>query len=109
VKTFRDKFREATVGQLEQDSAARVAGVEKAVDEQVTGVFDALRARVQTDLGGVVEQTKRTLDDLRTQRTRSGAQAEQELADLDQLVREVSATETRMRQVATDLRALEVN
>lgn len=109
VKVFRDKFREAIVGQLEQDSAARVAEVEKAVDEQITGVFTTLRTRVQADLGGVVEQTKRTLDDLRTQRTRSVAQAEQESADLDELVREVSAIDTRMREVSTNLRSLDVS
>jgi hypothetical protein len=108
VKVFRDKFRDAVVGQLEKDSAARVAAVEAAVDEQVTGVFHALRSRLQTDLGGVVEQTQRTLDDLRTQRTRSVAQVEQELVDLDDLVREVGAIDSRMREMATNLRGLDM-
>lgn len=109
VKTFRDKFREAIVSQLEQDSATRVADVERAVDEQVNGVFTTLRSRVQTDLGGVVEQTKRTLDDLRTQRTRTAAQAEQELADLDAMTRDVTTIDTRMRELANNLRSLEAN
>lgn len=107
VQRFRDGFRTSVVTQLEADSAQRVAEVERAVDEQVNVAFTTLRARVQSDLGGVVEQTQRTLDDLRTQRTRAAAQTEQELAELETLAAESSTIEARVRRLADDLRVME--
>ena len=106
VKKFRDAFREAVLGQLEADSTARVAQVEKAVDEQVNAAFTSLRERVRAELGGVVEETQRTLDDLRTRRTQAAARGEQEAAQLTTLAEEIARIEERLRSLSTELRAL---
>jgi hypothetical protein len=106
LKKFRDSFREAIFNQLESDSALRVSEVERAVDEQIKGAFQALRERVRCDLGGVVEQTQRTLDELRTQRIRSVAQAEKEATELQSILSNTARIEHSMRELAAQLRTL---
>ena len=80
--------------------------LEKAVDEQVNAAFTSLRERVRAELGGVVEETQRTLDDLRTRRTQAAARGEQEAAQLTTLAEEIARIEERLRSLSTELRAL---
>jgi hypothetical protein len=109
VKKFRESFREAVLTQLEQDSTTRVEQVEKAVDEQVSSAFAALRKRAREELGGLVEETQRTLDDLRERRTQAATRTEQELADLEARAVEVVEIESRLRTLAAGVRAMETN
>jgi hypothetical protein len=107
VQKFRESFRVSVLTQLEQDSTERVALVEKAVDDQVSAAFAALRQRARAELGGLVEETQRTLDDLRTRRTQSATRTEQELHDLAAIVDDTGRIEARMRQLGAHLRTLE--
>lgn len=107
LKQFRESFRNAVLTQLEQDSVERVSQIEKAVDDQVSGAFTALRGRVRAELGGLVEQTQLTLDDLRTRRTQAATRTEQELEALDALVADTTRIDARMRALVGKLRALD--
>lgn len=106
VEKFRESFREGALAQLEQDSTQRVAQVGEAVNDQINAAFSALRDRVRAELGGVVEETQRTLDDLRARRSQAQARGEHDAQRLTNLATEISKIEARFRALGSGLRDL---
>lgn len=105
VTRFRERAREAVLAQLQDSAPARVAEVERGADTAITEAFAALRHQVQLELGGLIEGTARTLDELRTRSHRSLATRELDLAEIDRALAELSAAEARLSQIAATVRS----
>ncbi|HNH47522.1 MAG TPA: hypothetical protein PKY30_10815, partial [Myxococcota bacterium] len=107
VERFREGFRKAVLERLEASASIRVEELERGTDRQVAEVFGALRKQVEQELGGVIEQTQRTLNDLHTSTTRSAAQREQELADLERAAIQAHDLQQQMAALSIEVRSLQ--
>lgn len=103
VERFREDFKASVLGELDKTSKQRVDEVMAAANEQVDVIFSALRAQVDADLGGTIEQTQRSLDDLRAQTARSQAARDHELKAIDQIAERMTAIHSHMRALHSDL------
>ena len=75
------------------------------VDEQINVAYATLRARVQSTLGGPVEATRATLDELHSRSSRTAAQREHELEMLAGLAQQMNAALGVTQDVAQAVRA----
>ncbi len=104
VERFKETVEEGVIHQLEASAHARVRDLQKATDQQVDATFDALRKRVQQDLGGAIDQTARTLEMLRKERAGNGAQRAVDLAELTDADQELSTIVARVSEMAPSFR-----
>ncbi len=104
VDRFKEMVEEGVLRQLESTAHTRVRELQAATDEQVGATFSALRKRVDQDLGGAIQQTERTLENLRQDRLGSGARRAVDLAELDEAEKELLAIVSRVSEMAPSFR-----
>lgn len=95
VEKFREAFRVQLLAELEGLTQVQALEMRQALKTQINEGFMAVRERVvNQELGGSIETTQRTLNDLRTQQTRSSVEHElhlEELKAMEQHAQEVGA------------------
>ena len=104
VAKFKQKVEDGVANQLKASAQARVLELQNATDEQIDTVFDALKKRVQQDIGGAIEQTARTLEALRKERATGGAQRAIDLAELREAEDELQTIVSRVSELAPSFR-----
>jgi len=85
VDRFREGYRTSVLNEISKQMSAQDANLRQRITQQVHEAFDALRQHIRTELGGPIEQTQRTLDDLRTQRAHDEAVAEVAFRQLNEI------------------------
>lgn len=109
VERFREQYRQKLLAELERVSHTQIRSIQEGIDKQVRETFAALRKNVSQELGGPIEQTQRTLDELRTQTTRSEAQREREQASLERLVARTQEIAQGAQDLAAALRTVQAS
>ena len=103
IEKFREAMKDATIRELEKQAPERARDLARGIDEQVQASFQALREHIDGELGAAIRSTRVTLDELHTQRTRSEAEQQRDLADLDRLEQRMATIETSARELGAAL------
>ncbi|HEX9013072.1 MAG TPA: hypothetical protein VF813_06130, partial [Anaerolineaceae bacterium] len=89
VEKFKENTRQQVFSQIDQMVASQGPALESRLEEQVSSAFEALKRQVQAEMGDSIEQTQKTLDDLRTSRSLALANKEYRLQQLAQMEEEL--------------------
>jgi predicted GTPase len=104
IDRFREAFREEILGQLEATAQQSAASMESGVSAQVKETFEALAKQAREELGGAIDQTRRTLDELGERRARSSAHRERDAQEVEAIQHEAGAIESHLRALSQQLR-----
>ncbi|MFH1465170.1 MAG: dynamin family protein [Pseudomonadota bacterium] len=100
VEAFKRTVQERAIEQLRASFAGSGLDMQRGLHAHIQEAFGALRQRLDQELGGSIEQTQRTLDDLSANIHRSAAVREHELARLAVITEEVEAVRRRSQALA---------
>jgi hypothetical protein len=85
VEHFKEDFKRQVLEEVNKQVDKMSVSFERTLAGQVASIFDALKQNVRQEFGGPIEQTQRTLTDLRERQTRTQAELEIEMARLSEL------------------------
>ena len=109
VEKFKDSYLKGVLHKLDEQLGTLKKEFENQIEQQVHQTFDALKEHVQGELGSPIEQTQKTLDNIRNQRTRTQTERDLMLGDLAKIRAETEKIETRALVKSAELREMIAN
>lgn len=85
VDKFRENYRASVLNEIAKQMRTQDAELRLRIEQQVHHAFEALRQHIIIELGGPIEQTQRTLNDLQTRRAHDEAASEFQFNQLAEL------------------------
>lgn len=106
VSAFKEKFKQAVFDKMRQQMYDMNADFRQQLRGQIDQTFDALKNHVHLELGSQIEQTQKTLDDLRGKQSRSEAEREMELKMLAEIRLETQMVQSKALAKSNELREI---
>jgi hypothetical protein len=106
VKSFREAVQEHAIEQLRAGAKLGEQDLQSGLERHVSEAFTALREHLDQELGGSIEQTQRTLDELSARIHRSAAVREHELERLAVRAKDLQTVQGRAAALATTIHQL---
>ena len=106
INAFKAAVQQHAVEQLRSSFSASGLDLQQGLQGHIHEAFGALRQRLDQELGGSIEQTQRTLDDLSVSIHRSVAVREHELVRLAAVTQEVEAIRQRSKELSSRIHQL---
>lgn len=104
VERFRQSYKEAALVQIDQQFNAQYPSIERRFFDAIDETFTALKREVQRELGGAIEATQRTLDDLRMRRERQETLTDVQVKELERLQAETLRIVGKAQGLSSQLR-----
>lgn len=104
VEQFRRSYKEAALVQIDQQFNAQYPAIERQFFDAIDATFATLKQEVRRELGGSIETTQRTLDELRSQRERNETLTDVRLQNLDRLQAETLRIVGKAHGLSSQLR-----
>lgn len=104
VDKFREGYRKAVLDEITKQMRTQDAELRQRIEQQAHEAFEALRRHIVTELGGPIEQTQRTLNDLHTRRAHDEAAAEFQLKQLAEIRAETQTVRSKALARSQELR-----
>jgi hypothetical protein len=104
VERFRHSYKEAVLVQIDQQFNAQYPTIERQFFDSINETFAALKQGIRRELGGSIEATQRTLDELSSQRERNQVLTEVQLKDLDRMHAETQRIVGKAHGLSSQLR-----
>ena len=106
VTAFKEMFKQAAFEKIHRKMFDMSADFKQQLRQQIDETFDALKAHVHLELGSQIEQTQRTLDDLRGKQSRSDAERELELRRLAEIRLQTQMIQSKALAKSDELREI---
>lgn len=104
VERFRQSYKEAALVQIDQQFNAQYPSIERRFFDSIDETFTALKHDVQRELGGAIEATQHTLDDLRMHRERQETLTDVQVRELERLQAETLRIVGKAQGLSSQLR-----
>jgi hypothetical protein len=104
VERFRQSYKEAVLVQIDQQFNAQYPSIERRFFDSIDETFTALKRDVQRELGGAIEATQHTLDDLRMHRERQETLTDVQVRELERLQAETLRIVGKAQGLSSQLR-----
>ena len=98
IDNFREAYKEQVLRQI--DEQLRVKNLEIEVKKQVDLTYNAIKERLMGELDVSMEQTRKTLDSLRSQKARKELEAEHNRKEREDMRMEIQRIRTRNQAVS---------
>lgn len=106
IENFREQYKNSVNAEIDKQLSSRKLEFADNLAKQVADTFIALKCYVKQELWYPVEQTQKTLDDLRSQQTRSKAEQEMELKRLAEMRLETQKVHSRAVAKSNEMREI---
>jgi len=101
---FRKAYRDAALLQVDQQIQAQYSALERQFDDHVVATFTAIKREIEREIGGAIEQQRRTLDDLRGRRERNQAMNELQIKEFERISSETQRIIGKAHGLSNQLR-----
>jgi len=105
IQHFKQQFKKDVHATIDEKLRTHSAELQQRVDDHVITTFAQLKQRAQQEIGGAVEQMRRTVEELRVDRERAQLRGEQQHADLERITEDIKRILTDARATAAAVEA----
>jgi predicted GTPase len=101
IEQFRQRYTEQVFEQIEQQLQSQRLDI--LIEQHITNTYDTIRDKLLGELDASIEQTRSTLEQLRGQKVRQEALAEERRKEAEQLILEVQSICSRAQGLSQQL------
>lgn len=103
IKRFKQKTIETICDDIDKQVASRSSDIREQFERHVAETFAVLKQQAQIEIGGPIEQLRRTVDELRIERERGQVRAEHARSESELQEQEIAALVADARAIALAL------
>lgn len=106
VEEFKQNFKKAFLSKVDSEIGNIKLDLDHQLNKQVNEAFDVLKNKVHIELGSLIEETQKTLDELKSDLTRSKTEKEKDLGLISAIRSDTEKIQSKALAKSNELRAI---